>query len=170
MSNERERLSRLFDTHEDKLYRLARRLTPSAGDAEDLLQDTFLRAAQAIASIPVGSPNEEAWLTRVLVNVRRDQWRRAAVRRRAAPLLHASPETTASSAEAALVTKRAVWSALDALPPRRRAIVVLSELDGLGPPEIATLLGVAVMTVRWHLSLARRELRRALAPHQGDIR
>ena len=49
--------------------------------------------------------------------------------------------------------------------PRHRAIVVLSELDGMMPEAIAALLGVAVMTVRWHLSLARRELRRALAPH-----
>jgi RNA polymerase sigma-70 factor, ECF subfamily len=170
VSNDRERLSSLFDTYEDKLYRLARRLTPSAGDAEDLLQETFLRAAQAIASIPVGCPKEEAWLTAVLVNVRRDQWRRAGVRQRAAPLLLTAPEATPSSAESALIAKRAVWTALDALSPRRRAIVVLSELDGKSPQDIATLLGVAVMTVRWHLSLARRELRRALASHLGDIR
>jgi RNA polymerase sigma factor (sigma-70 family) len=57
-----------------------------------------------------------------------------------------------------------VWAALDDLSPRRRAIVILSELDGLTPDAIAALLGVASMTVRWHLSLARRELRRALAP------
>jgi len=64
-----------------------------------------------------------------------------------------------------LMTKRAVWSALDALSPRRRAIAILSELDGLTPRAIAGLLGVAVTTVQWHLSLARRELRRTLAPH-----
>jgi RNA polymerase sigma-70 factor (ECF subfamily) len=162
---ERERLGTLFDTHEDKLYRLARRLTASADDAEDLLQETFLRAAQAIDSIPAGSPKEEAWLTRVLINVRRDQWRKAGVRKRAAPLLHGEVSTPVSNAESALVTKRAVWAALDALSPRRRAIVVLSELDGIAPETIATLLGIAVMTVRWHLSLARRELRRTLAPH-----
>ena len=170
MSNACERLSILFDTHEDKLYRLARRLTPSAEDAEDLLQETFLRASQSIASIPVESPKELAWLTRVLVNVRRDQWRRAGVRRRAAPLLRPGVAATQSSAESALITKRAVWTALDALGPRRRAIVVLTELDGMSPQDIAALLGLAVMTVRWHLSLARRELRHALAPHLGEIR
>jgi len=164
MDTDRERLSILFDTHEDKLYRLARRLTASAEEAEDLLQDTFLKAAQARA-IPVGSPNELAWLTRVLVNARRDQWRKAGVRKRAAPLLRVDVVAAGSTAESALLTKRAVWAALDALSPRRRAIVILSELDGLTPEQIAATLGVAVMTVRWHLSLARRELRRTLAPH-----
>jgi RNA polymerase sigma-70 factor (ECF subfamily) len=165
VSSDRERLSILFDTHEDKLYRLARRLTMSAEEAEDLVQDTFLKAAHAVASIPTGSPNEEAWLTRVLVNARKDQWRRAGVRKRAAPLLHVDSAAAASTPESALLAKRAVWAALDALSPRRRAIVILSELDGLTPDAIAARLGVAVMTVRWHLSLARRELRRTLAPH-----
>jgi len=164
VSTSAERLSRLYDTHEDKLYRLARRLTSSASDAEDLLQDTFLKAAHALSSIPVGSPNEEAWLTRVLVNTRRDQWRRKGVRERAAALLR--PELASPpSAESALIAHEAVWSALDALKPRRRAIVILAELDGLTPEAIARTLGLAVMTVRWHLSLARRELRQALAPH-----
>jgi RNA polymerase sigma-70 factor (ECF subfamily) len=165
VSNVSERLTQIFDTHEDKLYRLARRLTDCSQDAEDLLQETFLKAAQSIASIPVGSPNEEAWLTRVLVNTRRDQWRRAGVRRQAAALLDTSAVAAGSDAESALMTKRAIWSALDTLNPRRRAIVVLAEIDGVGVEEIARLLGVAVMTVRWHLSLARRELRRTLAQH-----
>jgi RNA polymerase sigma-70 factor (ECF subfamily) len=165
VSTSAERLSRLYDTYEDKLYRLARRLTASASDAEDLLQDTFLKAAHALSSIPIGSPNEEAWLTRVLVNTRRDQWRRKGVRQRAAALLRPDPATPQSSAESALITRQAVWSALDALKARRRAIVILGELDGLTPEAIAKTLGLTVMTVRWHLSLARRELRQALAPH-----
>ena len=162
-------MSVLFDTHEGKLYRLARRLTRSAEEAEDLLQDTFLKAAQSLASVPVGYPKEEAWLTRVLVNVRRDQWRKAAVRNRPAPLLHAGIAATPSSPESALIAKRAVWAALDTLSPRRRAIVVLAELDGMTVEAIAALLGLAGMTVRWHLSLARRELRSALASHAGEI-
>jgi len=158
-----QRLSHLYDTHEDKLYRLARRLTASAADAEDLLQDTFLKAASAIGSIPVGYPNEQAWLTRVLVNTRRDQWRRKGVRQRLAPVLRTESTTPQSSVESALITREAVWSALDTLSPRRRAIVILAELDGQPPDAIARTLGLAVMTVRWHLSMARRELRRALA-------
>jgi RNA polymerase sigma-70 factor (ECF subfamily) len=162
-----DRLGLLFDTYEDKLYRLARRLSANADDAHDLVQDTFLRAAQSLTSIHEG-PKEHAWLVRVLINLRRDQWRKAAVRSRSAIRVASSAEAMAATPEYALIAKRAVWSALDALAPRRRAVVVLSELDGMSPQEIAALLGLAVMTVRWHLSMARRELKQTLAGYLGD--
>jgi RNA polymerase sigma-70 factor, ECF subfamily len=162
-----DRLSVLFDTYEDKLYRLARRLTATVDDARDLVQDTYVRAAGALSSIPVGT-QEYAWLVRVLVNLRRDQWRKAAVRARSASRAGRVLEAVPATAESALIVKRAVWSALDDLAPRRRAIVVMAELDGMQPAEIAKLLGVAIMTVRWHLSMARRELKRTLAEHLGE--
>ena len=59
-----------------------------------------------------------------------------------------------------------VWRALDLLPARRRAILVLSELEGTPVPEIGRLLGVTPVTVRWHLMRARREMARVL----GDER
>src|SRR5215813_4678952 len=161
------RLSVLFDTYEDKLYRLARRLSTNAEDAHDLVQDTFLRAAQSLTSIPAGT-GAYAWLVRVLINIRRDQWRKRAVRVRAAPLVGRPSDVTPATAESALIAKRAIWSALDALAPRRRAIVVLSEIEGMRPQEIAQLLGLVIMTVRWHLSMARRELKTSLAEYLGE--
>jgi RNA polymerase sigma-70 factor (ECF subfamily) len=157
------RLSVLFDTYEDKLYRLARKLSANAEDAHDLVQDTFLRAAQSLTSIPAGA-GAYAWLVRVLINIRRDQWRKRA----AAPLVARPSDVTPAMAESALIAKRAIWSALDALAPRRRAIVVLSEIEGMRPQEIAQLLGLAIMTVRWHLSMARRELKTSLAEYLGE--
>ena len=70
--------------------------------------------------------------------------------------------------EAALVARATVWRALDALTPRRRAVVVLHELEGLTVSAIASLLGVSAITVRWHLSMGRRDLIRTLAPQMGD--
>jgi RNA polymerase sigma factor (sigma-70 family) len=55
-----------------------------------------------------------------------------------------------------------VQDALERLAPRRRAILVLYELEGTGIKEIATLLGVSAVTVRWHLSVGRREMAQAL--------
>jgi RNA polymerase sigma factor (sigma-70 family) len=81
------RLGALFDNHYDRLYRLARRLTPSDDDALDLVQETFLKAARG-AGVPDDAANAEAWLVRVLVNTRRDEWRKAANRRRHAPAAH----------------------------------------------------------------------------------
>ena len=61
------RLAALFDAHYDRLYRLARRLTPCADDALDLVQDTFLKAAGNTEKVPSGFANGEAWLVRVLI-------------------------------------------------------------------------------------------------------
>jgi RNA polymerase sigma-70 factor (ECF subfamily) len=160
-----DRLASLFDTHADRLYRLARRLSASADDARDLVQETFLKAARALRSIPTSPDKEEAWLVRVLVNLRRDQWRREAVRRRSAGVLGDTVALSASSVESAVIAKRIIWRALDVLSPRRRAIVVMHELEGLSLHAIAALLGVGVITVRWHLSMARRDLKRILHSH-----
>lgn len=167
MTGRADRLAALFDAHYDRLYRLARRLAPSADDARDLVQETFLKVARSAGSIPAGAADEEAWLVRVLINVRRDQWRKAAVRRRhQVASIGSSPEVR--DQEAALVAHATIWRALEALPPRRRAIVVMHEIEGLDVRAIASLLGVSAVTVRWHLSRGRRELARVLAPRQGE--
>jgi RNA polymerase sigma-70 factor (ECF subfamily) len=155
------RLAALFDAHADRLYKLARRLTASADDARDRVQETFLRAAQSLRSVPLGRRAEQAWLVRVLVNIQRDEWRKDAVRARASLV----GETSASNIESALDARRIVWRTLTALTPRRRAVIVLHDLDGLHISEIAQLLGVTTVTVRWHLSRGRRELRQLL---KGD--
>jgi RNA polymerase sigma factor (sigma-70 family) len=161
-----DRLSALFDAHEDRLYRLARRLVSCADDALDLVQETFLKAARSPESIPRGSSDAEAWLVRVLVNVRRDQWRKEAVRKRHdLDLTHALARH--DDPEAAFLIRTIVWKALDYLRPRRRAVVVMSEIEGLSMASIASLLGISVITVRWHLSRGRRELARRLRVQLG---
>ncbi len=165
--NPADRLSALFDTHHDRLYRLARRLAPNADDALDLVQETFLKAARSPTSIPLGLTGEEAWLVRVLVNIRRDQWRKTAVRRRHDREMSHSTSVD-NDQEAALMARATVWRALDALTPRRRAVVVMHELEGLTISAIASLLGITAITVRWHLSVGRRALARVLRPQMGD--
>jgi RNA polymerase sigma factor (sigma-70 family) len=155
------RVGALFDLHHQRLFRLARRLSRNADDARDLVQETFLRAARSPRSIPEGLPNEEAWLVRVLVNICRDRWRQSAVRTRARVNGHVSAEA-AFNPEPHLIAKSLVWHALDALPPRRRAILILYELEGATIPAIARLVGVTPVTVRWHLSMGRREMAKVL--------
>lgn len=162
-----DRLATLFDTHADRLYRLARRLVSNADDAWDLVQETFLRAARSPSSVPRGLSEEEAWLVRVLINIRRDQWRRDAVRKRhRTDVSHSKAER--QDPERALVIQTTVWSALEHLPPRRRAIVVLREIEGLETASIARLLDISAITVRWHLARGRRELAQRLRPQSGE--
>ena len=167
LAEQADRLSALFEAHADRLYRLGRRLAPSADDALDLVQETFLKAARSPESIPRGLRDEEAWLVRVLINVRRDQWRKDTVRKRNeldlsdAAIQHEDPERS-------FLIRTAVWRALDYLSPRRRAAVVMYELEGLSMASIASLLGINPITVRWHLSLGRRELARRLRLQLGE--
>jgi RNA polymerase sigma-70 factor, ECF subfamily len=165
-----ERLAVLFDSHYDRLYRLAMRLTASPDDALDLVQETFLKAARYPKSVPSGRANEEAWLVRVLVNIRRDQWRKAASRSRFEALEYAKnfSEPVSADVEGALIARTTVWRALDLLSPRRRAIVVMHELEGMAIPAIASLLGISQITVRWHLSMGRRDLTAALKEYLED--
>jgi RNA polymerase sigma-70 factor (ECF subfamily) len=161
-----DRVAALFDAHHQRLYRLARRLTSSADDALDLVQETFLRTAGAPSSVPIGADREEAWLVRVLINLRRDQWRKAAVQKRHDE--HTSPHQPQSQPDhgSAVIAKATVWCALDVLSPRRRAVLVMRELEGLAIPTIASQLGISAITVRWHLSRGRRDLTRILtSPH-----
>jgi len=152
------RLGTLFDLHHSRLFRLARRLSRNPEEARDLVQETFLRAARSPTSIPEGDA-AEAWLVRVLVNIQRDEWRRRAARKRLDPEGEAeSARPVPHDTEASFVAKTTVWDALERLQPRRRAVIVMYELEGATIPAIAKSLGVTAVTVRWHLSMGRREL------------
>lgn len=152
----------LFDAHHRRLHRLGLRLLGDAEDARDLVQETFLRAARALAQVPDEEPAAEAWLVRVAVNVCRDRHRRQVVRRAHAAAM--PREVASGNEESAQLARWTVQAALLALPERRRAIVVLHELEGRSTAEIAKLLGSRPVTVRWHLAMARRELARHLLP------
>jgi RNA polymerase sigma-70 factor, ECF subfamily len=155
------RVAALFDAHHERLFRLARRLVRPPDDPADLVQEPFLRAARAPERVPAGASSEEAWLVRVLINICKDSWRHRAVRSRATaehridPPSHVDPEP-------GMLAHAMVWQALDALAPRRRAILVLYELEGSTISAISRLVGVAPVTVRWHLMMGRREMARAL--------
>jgi len=152
------RLASLFDAHHLRVYKLARRMSGNADAARDLVQETFLRATGAIESVPVGARAEEAWLVRVLLNICRDNWRRQARQARLSVFARPASSFVAGDHETAFIARTTVWRALQMLQPRRRAAIVLYELEGAQIPDIARLLGVSAVTVRWHLSRGRREL------------
>ncbi|MEO8505634.1 MAG: RNA polymerase sigma factor [Acidobacteriota bacterium] len=157
----RPRLEDLFDAHHARLFRLARRMLRDVQESQDAVQETFLRAARNLERLPPGEEGAEAWLVRVLVNFCRDRYRRQKVRGFSAEL-SGDEVATGSRPDDAVVAKRTVQVALAALPPRRRAVVVLHELEGRDTREIAELLGLAQVTVRWHLAAGRAQLAKLL--------
>jgi RNA polymerase sigma-70 factor, ECF subfamily len=141
---------------------IARRLMQDPDDADDLVQDAFLRALDRIATFDVGRAFEP-WFTRLLVNLGLDQRRRQKVRRTEphdpdALAGGVSPDREVERAE----LKESLRKALDALPDRQRMIVTLFEIDGHSTEEVANMLQVSQVTVRWHLHQARRTLRETL--------
>jgi RNA polymerase sigma-70 factor (ECF subfamily) len=157
-----DRLAELFDAHHLRLYRLARRLSGHADSARDLVQQTFLHAARHPGSLPAGEPGGEAWLVRTLVNLCHDRRRRLHVRQRAAGRLAVADRT--ASTESATIARASVQAALATLPPRQRAVVALHYLEDRDTADIAILLGITRVTVRWHLAAARRRLQQLLLP------
>lgn len=147
----------------DVLLRVARSITRSDVEAEDVVQDTLLRAYRSIDRFDGQHPR--AWLLTILRNAYRNR-----IRRRR-PVLVRDPEATERSlrdtagdddtADAALrgTFDAAVRSALAALSEPARAAVVLVEIDGLTCAEAAKVLGVAPGTVMSRLHRARAQMR-----------
>ncbi|HEX7151194.1 MAG TPA: RNA polymerase sigma factor [Thermoanaerobaculia bacterium] len=155
-----DRLARLYDLQHRRLYRLALRLARDEQEAQDLVQEAFLRAARQPGRIPPGDEQAGAWLVRIVVNLTKDRHRRHVVRDTFRRLFVREQPDPAEALDA----RTAVAKAMNALPPRQRVIVALYELEGHGTPEIAKMLNVAEVTVRWHLAAARKRLAVLLAP------
>lgn len=155
-----------FDTlvrrYIDRALIVAKRITGNTPDAEDLVQDAFMRALDRIASFDNTRPFGP-WFFRVLTNTGLNA-------RRARNLRMTEPEALdAASPDAGpdvVVERREIRerfeAALASLSSRQRLIVTWFEVDEMPSSEIAERLGIAQETVRWHLHQARRVLREAL--------
>jgi RNA polymerase sigma-70 factor (ECF subfamily) len=146
----------------DRALVVARRITGNTHDAEDLVQDAFMRALDRIGSFDNTRPFGP-WFFRVLTNTGLNA-RRARVLRMTEPEAPDAPSNDALPDE--VVERREIRERFDAalasLSPRQRLIVTLFEVDEVPSSEIAARLGIAQETVRWHLHQARLLLRDAL--------
>ena len=156
--------------HADALHNLARYLTGSVVEAEDLVQETFARATAAAGRLPP-TANLRAWLFRILRNAHLDQRRRAGHDPARPGESDSALEDTAAVDEGSQGDPEASWVrkcaardlevALHSLSEDRRTVILL-DLEGLPDGEIAEVLGCAPGTVKSRLSRARADLRRAL--------
>jgi RNA polymerase sigma-70 factor (ECF subfamily) len=145
------------------LYATAYRLTRNAADAEDLVQETYLRAYRAFASY-VPDTNVRAWLYTILYRVRADHYRRASRSPRTVELLDEGPGVAAPQ-EGLARGQEDIARALNALPECFRSAVILRDVQEFSYEEISTILEVPIGTVMSRIHRGRALLRSALADH-----
>jgi RNA polymerase sigma-70 factor (ECF subfamily) len=162
---ELERFERTLLPHMRAAYNLARWLTRSDHDAEDVVQEAYLRAFRFFGGFRGG--DAKAWLLTIVRNTSHSTWRRLGEASTTVPLDEDTPEVEDGTLgpEDLLLQKASgeeVREALDALPVEFREVVVLRELEGLSYKEMAQVTQLPIGTVMSRLARARARLRRGL--------
>jgi len=156
-------LAELLLSHLDSAYNLARWLVRNSDDAEDVVQEAYLRAFQYVAGFRGG--NARAWLLTIVRNTSYRWLRKTRAYERVVQFdeeAHTSDGGTTNPEELLLQNAdgRLVEKTLSELPVRYREILVLRELEGLSYKEIADIMGVPMGTVMSTLSRARDRFRK----------
>jgi RNA polymerase sigma-70 factor (ECF subfamily) len=159
----------LVRSHQSMIHALAFRMTGSTADAEDLAQETFIRAFRQLDSYQ-GTAKFSSWLYRIAINVGLN-WRQCETRRGEIQASWAEsndalrPELESPAGKDA--RSREVQSALLKLPAKQRAAIVLTVYEGHNHAGAAKILGCSETTVSWRVFAARRKLKRWLGAEGG---
>jgi RNA polymerase sigma-70 factor (ECF subfamily) len=151
-AGERAAFGVLVERYAPQARRIARAVLGDSDEADDAAQDGFLSALVKLSQYDARRPFGP-WLMRIVANAATDRRRRRQVR----------PDTEAVRSELG----ERLRAALAELPPRRRAAVVLFDVEGYSHAEIAEMLGIPEGTVRSEVFHARRRLRALLADWKG---
>lgn len=152
----------LFHRYHPMIHAFAYRLCLENGHAQDIAQETFIKAARALGTFR-GESSFKAWLYRIATNASRDHGRK---------LLRERKLTESWSAAAGLVSAERpadfapVEQALGSLADDLRQAVVLVYFEDMTHAEAARILGCAEATVSWRIFMAKRKLKRLLGPPQ----
>ena len=172
-SGDDDAFGRIVRHYQRAIHRVAYGLVRNAGDADDLAQETFVRAWQAIGRFRVGEPLYP-WLARIAMNQAMSLFRRRKRRPETPlePLLEAGRQWGGGEDPAAQAADRDraahLEAALAELSHEHQSVLVLRAVEGLSYEEIADVLGVPAGTVMSRLSRARAELRARLRTRTGE--
>jgi RNA polymerase sigma-70 factor, ECF subfamily len=170
----RDAFDELVRRYHGRIYTLARVMTNGDAEAEDLVQEAFVRAFRGISRFR-GESAFGTWMHRIAVNVIKSHLVQRSRRSAAAPLQERSDggeslmEACASGEdlETAVVRRQAIDRALAELPVEQRLLVVLRDVQGLEYHEIAALTELPIGTVESRIFRARQRLRPMLESLMG---
>ena len=169
-------LAALVEKYKRMAYRVAVKITNNHEDANDVVQDAFLKAYDSIHKFRMDS-SFETWLYRIVVNLSINIVKRHKRRGECALSEEIIPQATQDvkrqvefkndpSIQAEKQELREwVTKAVDSLPVHHRTVVILHELEGLTHSEIASILNCSESTIRTRLHYARKRLRELLKPY-----
>jgi len=162
LAGDRVAARELYDAHAPRVFRLAFRLTGDGDLAREFTQDTFVRAFQQLGKFR-GDSALSTWLHRITVTVVANAMRKVKrIRLRETDLEEAHPLSSEPSRIDPDLRER-LARAIDDLPEIYRTTLVMHDLEGYTHTEIAETLGVAEGTCKSRLSVARGQVRAALA-------
>ena len=164
---ELERFEALVLPHLSAAYRLARYLTRNDADADDVVQDAFLRALKYFGGFRGEADQSRAWLLAIVRNTTHTWQRRQGADASTAEfdeMVHseAIADEHSGSVLSRSDARETLAHALDHLPPDFREVIVLREIEGLSYKEISEVVDVPVGTVMSRLARARKRLQQAL--------
>ncbi|MCF8509413.1 MAG: hypothetical protein RIR41_1095 [Pseudomonadota bacterium] len=168
-AGDRRAAAEIVRRHLPRMVGLARRMLGDASEAEDVAQEVFLRVWKHAAAWKPGAAKFETWMHRVAINLCLDRLRR--VGRNAGDVTPDTVDARASATRALDDRQRRdrVRDALQKLPERQRAALVLCYYQDRTNIEAAEILGVSVDALESLLSRARRTLKSALAAERADL-
>jgi RNA polymerase sigma-70 factor (ECF subfamily) len=176
---DRAEFARLVDTYYELIYRLAQRMLENGQDAEDVLQETFIKAFNHLKDFD-GRSSVSTWLYRIATNealmlIRRRKPESLSIEEPAddegygqEPMQIVDfcclPEETYMSDE----VKTQLDAAINKLPPTLRVVFILRDIQGLSTRETGQVLELSEMAVKTRLSRARLRLREELSAYFGE--
>ena len=156
-------LDQLLPAYRDSLVRFAESYAHRSSEAEDVVQDVFVRIIRAESARTEGGMRQYdrpgAYLRRAVANESVSHWRRASRERPTAEL----PERAGADHADRVTDRIVVRDAVAALPERMRQVITLSFLEGMSDADVATTLGITEITVRTTRKRALTHLRLTLA-------
>ena len=163
LAGDEQGFAQLFQRYERRAWRVARNLVPSDMDAQDLVQDAFMRVFRNLERFDF-SHAFSTWLYRIVTNLAIDllRKRRPVYSTTGADEEECDPEIVDENVEdpsAAMMREETigeVQACLNALAPHFQSALVLRELEGLPCNEIADIVGATHVTVRWRLHRGRK--------------
>jgi RNA polymerase sigma-70 factor (ECF subfamily) len=160
---------RLVERYLDRAHAVALGILGDPHDAEDAVQDAFIRALERIDQLSPGSPFGP-WFYRVLRSTALNFRRHEKLRSHESIPIGAATNSDPEAETLRRIDRETVLRALEQLPEMQRTAVTLYDLEGYSHQEIADILGIAPGTSRAHVHHGRKALQQLLGPEEDENR